>query len=630
MGFFEFPHTRTYDNDLGWLIRRVISMNEDLRNFININTIKYADPIAWNITTQYEANTVVINPADGTAYISTNPVPSGVSIRNTDYWTPIFNYGESMNILREQIAAANQEDVGTALAAYNQGQLVWWEGILYRVLYNIAAGTQLIVDTNVEQVTIEDVLNELDEKIDDEIANRQTAIDELDGKIDDEIADRQTAIYNVERVKVWKFDTVSDMATSTSLVSGDYCRTGGYHSVNDGGGAIYRIGTGIANGLDIISCAGGLVATMLDTDGDIRKYGYNTGAIDDYINRALAAVNKAYIRAGVHTLESNITIPGGAHVYGDGMRSTILHSSGSVSYGFVLSGSTSTINDIGFIHNPSDTPTDGVTINIQSHSNIVRNIFSYNAYTAFRISNFSSNFISDFIAEEFSFAGVEIVECTDNSIKSGIIKSNKASTYGVRFINFVEAIKVIDVSILLVEVPVYCASSDSGDHTKAAKYNYFTNCFFDSCTNPRLTNAQNFKFVECWFSNRPETGLSLVGSNTRNIVFIGCTFQNSAKDGLYIETSKDIIIIGCDFSNNGDRGLMITNSCSYVTIVGNQFYNSDLPSGSLLQQWGLFINGDDHSHFIITNNIAHDNTSGGYTSGMTPGNDYIVDNNIWS
>ena len=33
MAFFEFPHTRTYDSDLGWLIRKCKS-NEDAINVL--------------------------------------------------------------------------------------------------------------------------------------------------------------------------------------------------------------------------------------------------------------------------------------------------------------------------------------------------------------------------------------------------------------------------------------------------------------------------------------------------------------------------------------------------------------------------------------------------------------------
>lgn len=103
MSFFEFPHTRTYDNDLGWLIYAVNRMKDQLDNFINFNTIKYADPIQWNITTQYESNTVVVDPQTGNAYISVRPVPGGVNISNTDYWTPIFNYYDAINTLRDEL-----------------------------------------------------------------------------------------------------------------------------------------------------------------------------------------------------------------------------------------------------------------------------------------------------------------------------------------------------------------------------------------------------------------------------------------------------------------------------------------------------------------------------------------------
>lgn len=172
MSFFEFPHARTYDNDLGWLIARVIRMSKQLENFINFNTIKYADPIAWNITTQYEANTVVINPADGTAYISTQPVPSGVLITNTEYWTPIFNYAESMDKLREQIAAANDGENPNTTAPRTAGDLVWLNGLLYIVTADMAAGTTYIQGVNIEPITIEEYINNLDDAVKTEIYNR--------------------------------------------------------------------------------------------------------------------------------------------------------------------------------------------------------------------------------------------------------------------------------------------------------------------------------------------------------------------------------------------------------------------------------------------------------------------------
>lgn len=46
MAFFEFPHTRTYDSDLGWLIKNVAGYNETiqaLNDWIETNTPRIED-----------------------------------------------------------------------------------------------------------------------------------------------------------------------------------------------------------------------------------------------------------------------------------------------------------------------------------------------------------------------------------------------------------------------------------------------------------------------------------------------------------------------------------------------------------------------------------------------------------
>lgn len=50
MSFFEFPHTRTYDGDLGWLIKHVSSYDEvitALNEWIETNTPKIDDLMAF-------------------------------------------------------------------------------------------------------------------------------------------------------------------------------------------------------------------------------------------------------------------------------------------------------------------------------------------------------------------------------------------------------------------------------------------------------------------------------------------------------------------------------------------------------------------------------------------------------
>lgn len=50
MGFFEFPHTRTYDGDLGWLIKHVSSYDEvitALNDWIENYTPKIEEVLAF-------------------------------------------------------------------------------------------------------------------------------------------------------------------------------------------------------------------------------------------------------------------------------------------------------------------------------------------------------------------------------------------------------------------------------------------------------------------------------------------------------------------------------------------------------------------------------------------------------
>ena len=55
------------------------------------------------------------------------------------------------------------------------------------------------------------------------------------------IAEIRTDVVDLQDVKVQRFDTVAQMKADTALKVGMYARTGGYYTVNDGGGALYRI-----------------------------------------------------------------------------------------------------------------------------------------------------------------------------------------------------------------------------------------------------------------------------------------------------------------------------------------------------------------------------------------------------
>ena len=89
--FNKYPYTDFHELNLDFVLESIEDMKKELDTFVSLNSIKYADPIAWDITSQYGANTIVIDITTGVAYLSTQPVMAGVSITDTSYWTPVFN-----------------------------------------------------------------------------------------------------------------------------------------------------------------------------------------------------------------------------------------------------------------------------------------------------------------------------------------------------------------------------------------------------------------------------------------------------------------------------------------------------------------------------------------------------------
>lgn len=158
MGLFEnFPYTNFHELNLDWILSTIKELDSRIDEFVQNNVLTYADPIQWNITTQYAKNTVVVGP-DGTAYMSIAPVPVNILLTNTDYWQPIFNYAETVTVLKKQIAATDMEDSASALATVPLGGLFWRINTLYRATKNIAAGDGFVVGTNCELCTVEDAI----------------------------------------------------------------------------------------------------------------------------------------------------------------------------------------------------------------------------------------------------------------------------------------------------------------------------------------------------------------------------------------------------------------------------------------------------------------------------------------
>lgn len=157
MGVFDhFPYTNFHELNLDWVLRMVREMNNEIDDFINLNSIKYANPFEWNITSQYEKNTLTIDPETGIVYLSVQAVPSGVSIENTDYWTPVFSLRSFYDDIEESISKNNEGSNTNASKNYEKGDWVWLNDELYIILMDIIAGTQFIENVNVKRISVEE------------------------------------------------------------------------------------------------------------------------------------------------------------------------------------------------------------------------------------------------------------------------------------------------------------------------------------------------------------------------------------------------------------------------------------------------------------------------------------------
>ena len=157
-----WPWTNLHELNLDWIIQSIKDLETRLTNFVSLNSIKYADPFQWNITSQYAQNTLVIDPETGTAYLSLQPVPQGVQIDNTDYWTPVFTLQNFTDALKKAISDFPQQEDGQAATQTIPAGTVFWVGD--RLVRNDAAipvTSLVIVGSNCTQLDVVSLIEEV-------------------------------------------------------------------------------------------------------------------------------------------------------------------------------------------------------------------------------------------------------------------------------------------------------------------------------------------------------------------------------------------------------------------------------------------------------------------------------------
>lgn len=343
MGFFNnFPYTNFHELNLDWILDRIRKLQYDMEAFVVSNILKYADPIGWDITKEYEANTIV-SYGDKT-YLSKKPVPAGIAITNPDYWFEVGDlstYSLQLEEIRLQIADSDEGINAAAVNNYSAGELFWLNGYLCEALTAITIGDPFAEGSNYKKVTVEELLGRYTLRTDfDTLDNTVTAalsditalqtglaeninhriknhfriyVDGVNG--DDETGDGTQGTPYKTLMKALSFTNIYTEVRITILTSGTY-----YIDENLAASASVHITANVANVVILLS---------LDTGGAFAVYAshWNLQGLSDSDRMTITVdplyLNNAYMYfdCSLVTLSNvNIEIP--CNLYGSSLSAS--------------------------------------------------------------------------------------------------------------------------------------------------------------------------------------------------------------------------------------------------------------------------------------------------------------------
>ncbi len=151
MIFDKYPYTNFHEMNDDWVIQTLRAFDQRLDEFVSANSLTYADPLAYDTSTTYPANTVVLY--DGVAYVSKRAVPAGLlPTADSNYWLEIFPFGDLIEqIMSESMAVVTQridEYIETASA-----QIAQLEDDVEEAIGNIPASVNAWMDAHPDVTT---------------------------------------------------------------------------------------------------------------------------------------------------------------------------------------------------------------------------------------------------------------------------------------------------------------------------------------------------------------------------------------------------------------------------------------------------------------------------------------------
>ena len=304
------PYTNFHDLNLDWIIEVLNEFNTKLTNFVSLATIKYADPIQWDITSQYEANTVVVD-SHGNAYLSVKPVPSGVSLDRVEFWTKIGNFDELWANVKKAITPNDEGHNTTATADRAVNDLVWVNGALVRVTKAMIAGDAYVPGSNCVSSSTNEVLHYLLTAFNEGLNAEKTARENADTQLHTAIGAEATARENA--------DTQLQTAISAETTARENADTQLQTAISAETTARENADTELENSINKIQ-------TYISAPGAGIKADDQSAAAQNTLTlqTLLDAGHTVYFPSGTYYMSAALYMKRGCGIVGENMRDTAL------------------------------------------------------------------------------------------------------------------------------------------------------------------------------------------------------------------------------------------------------------------------------------------------------------------
>lgn len=567
-----------YQYNLGWLIQELLSFKQDLATAIDLKTIKYADPIQWDITTQYPANTVVVDPKSGTAYMSKVPVPTGVELTNTNYWVVVFNYQDIYNKIMDGVAF-NDRDQDYATKDLLVNDLVWYAGDLYRATRAIPTGSKYVPGTNLIKTTIESLLaryygRDRTAQVGNDTVNVSGDYTLVAGDIEETSTnrtikvtkDREIDVDGSDSVHIDGVSTVNVGGLRTEVYSGD--KTEGVTGKYTGkfGSASYESGAPTwkvkfpDKTVDLHDITSGAAMSIKDFGAMGDGVTDDTAAIQEAVNTA----STLYIPAGTYIVSAPISIPISAEIYGCGLPSMIKVNADFD--GFVF---TTTDNRHVYFHDfriyGKDHTVNGIKVNLSYENSILSNMYIDSCKgTLLELGNADGTHLSE---------NCVVSNCTFNATsESGawnkpivrILNQNELRFHGNR-LQFANANRQNAVCLEMI-----------GVRTSTLDSNIFYGSLIEGFTlvNDSNNSCYGDVFINNIFektSTDTDYAFKIIGNNADNITnlyFAGNYIYASSKRKIYLNYVNTAMFAGSQYSLIAENSNNVSNITNTDTDLG--------------------------------------------------------------